>query len=199
MSIDEQDLHDELARVAEELQRTAELIHASDGWWAADDGVDAVHSIVRSSAHALRALAGWYERCSERIFDERLGAEQDATKAVAAADRALRAFAAELEAVADRHAGLVAEVDHLDHRDVYALTDAELGESGEAYAVREITGETAVQVSLGLYEREDVAWAEARTRARGGSVGSVYRVVAVTDGAPDRTVAQWPGDGGDEQ
>jgi len=40
-------------------------------------------------------------------------------------------------------------------------------------------GETAVQVSLGLYEREDVARAEARARAREGAVGSVYRVVAV--------------------
>lgn len=199
MSIDDQDLHDDLARVAEELHRTAELIHASDGWWAADDGVDAVHAIVRSSAHALRALAGWYERCSERIFDDRLGAEQDATKAVAAADRALRAFAAELEAVADRHAGLVAEVDHLDHRDLYALAEDELGESGDAYAVRETTGETAVQVALGLYEREDVARAEARARARDGSVGSVYRVVAVMYGAPDRTVAEWSGEGGDEQ
>ena len=128
MSIDDQDLHDDLARVAEQLHQTAELIHASDGWWAADDGVDAVHSIVRSSVHALRALAGWYDRCSERIFDERLRAEQDATKAVAAAERALRAFAAELEAVAERHAGLVAEVDHLDQRDVYALADDELGE-----------------------------------------------------------------------
>jgi len=149
VSIDDQDLHDDLARVAEELHRTAELIHASDGWWAADDGVDAVHSIVRSSAHALRAVTGWYDRCSERFFDERLGAEHDATKAIAAADRALRAPAAELEAVAERHAGLVVEVDHLDHRDVYVLADDELGESGGAYAVREIMGEPAVQVSLG--------------------------------------------------
>jgi len=58
-------------------------------------------------------------------------------------------------------------------------------------------GETAVQVSLGLYEREDVARAEARARAREGAVGSVYRVVAVTDGGPDRPVAQWPGEGGE--
>jgi len=199
VSIDDQDLHDDLARVADELHRTAELIQASDGWWAADDGVDAVHSIVRSSAHALRALAGWYDRCSERIFDDRLGAEQDATKAVAAAERALRAFAAELEAVAERHGGLVGEVDHLDHRDLYALADDELDEFGEAYAVREITGETAVPVSLGLYEREDVARAEARAGARDGSVGSVYRVVAVTDGVPDRPVAQWPGEGGKDE
>ena len=63
--------------------------------------------------------------------------------------------------------------------------------------MREVTRSTAVQVSLGLYEREDVARAEARARARDGSVGSVYRVVAVTDGAPDRPVAQWPGEGGD--
>ena len=60
-------------------------------------------------------------------------------------------------------------------------------------------GETAVQVSLDLYEREDVARAEARARARDGSVGSVYRVVAVMYGSPDRTVAEWPGEGDDEQ
>ena len=106
VSIEDHDLHDDLARVAEQLHQTAELIHASDGWWAADDGVDAVHSIVRSSAHASRALAGWYDRCSQRIFDECLGAEQDATKPVAAAERALRAFAAKLEALAERHGGL---------------------------------------------------------------------------------------------
>ena len=63
--------------------------------------------------------------------------------------------------------------------------------------MREITGETAVQVSLGLYEREDVARAEARARARDGSVGSVYRVVAVRYGAPDRPLAQWLGEAGD--
>lgn len=199
MSIDEQDLHDDLARVAQELHRAAELIHACDGWWAADDGVDAVHSIVRSSAHALRALAGWYDRCSEQIFDERLGAEQDATKAVAAADRALRAFAAELDAVADRHAWLVAEVDHLDHRDLYALVVDDFAEADDAYAVREVTRAPAAEVSLGLYDREDVARAEARARARAGSAGSMYRVVAVMYGWPDRTVAEWPGEGDEDQ
>jgi len=30
-------------------------------------------------------------------------------------------------------------------------------------------------------------------------MSSLYRVVAVTDGAPDRTLAQWPGEGGNEQ
>lgn len=157
MSIEDHDLHDDLERVAEGRHQTAELIHASDGWWAADDGVDAVHLIVRSSAHASRALAGWYDRCRQRIFDERLGAEEDATKAVTAAERALRAFAAELEALADRHGELVGEVDHLRHRDLISLAVDELGESGQAYAVREITGLTAVHVSLGLYERADVA------------------------------------------
>jgi len=72
---------------------------------------------------------------------------------------------------------------------VYALADDELGESVEAYALREITGQTAVQVSLGLYEREDVARAEARARARGGSVGTLYRIVAVMYATPDRPVA----------
>jgi len=189
VSIDDQDLHDDLARVAEELHRTAELIHASDGWWAADDGVDAVHSIVRSSAHALRALAGWYDRCSERIFDERLGAEQDATKAVAAAERALRAFAAELEAVAERHAGLVVEFDHLDHRDLYALADDELADLDEHYAVCEITRAPVAQLTLGVYNREDVARAEARARAQDGSIGGDYHVVAVMH------VGEWPGEG----
>jgi hypothetical protein len=195
----EPDFHDELARLAEELHATAEAIHAHEGWWAADDGVDAVHSIVCSSAHALRALAGWYGRCSERIFDDRVGAEQDATTAVAAAERALRAFAAELEAVAERHAGLVGEVDHLDHRDLYALTYDELADAGEAYAVREVTRAPAAELALGLYDREDVARAEARAQARAGSADSTYRVVAVMYGSPERTVAEWPGEGDDDQ
>jgi hypothetical protein len=195
----EPDFHDDLARLAEELHATAEAIHGHDGWWAADDGVDAVHSIVRSSAHALRALAGWYDRSSDRIFDDRVGAEQDATASVAAAERALRVFAAELEALADRHAGLVGEVDQLGHRDLYALTDDELADAGEAYAVREVTRAPAAELSLGLYDREDIARAEARARARAGSVSSMYRVVAVMYGSPDRTLAEWPGEGDDEQ
>jgi hypothetical protein len=195
----EPDLYDDLARLAEELHATAEAIHAHEGWWAADDGVDAVHSIVRSSAHALRALAAWYDRCSERIFDDRVGAEQDATATVAGAERALRAFAADLEAVAGRYAKLVAEVDHLDDRDLYKLTEDELAEAGEAYAVCEVIRAAAPPVRLAIYEREDVARGEARARARSGSVGSVYRVVAVMPGAPDRTVAQWPGEGYEQQ
>lgn len=190
----EPDFHDDLARLAEELQATAELIHTFDGWWAADDGVDAVDSIVRSAAHALRALAGWYDRSRERIFDDHLGAEHDATIAVAAAERELRTFAAELEALADRHARLVIEVDHLHHRDLYAIADDELAEHPEHYAVREISQAPGTQLTLGTYEHEDVARAEACASARLGFIDRVYRVIAVSP-AGESTVAQWPGQG----
>ena len=150
---------------------------------------------MRSAAHALRALARWYDRSAEQIFDDRLGAEQDPASAVAAAERELRAFAGELEALADRHAGLVKEVDHLHHRDLYAIAGDELAEHPEHYTVREISDVPMAQSTLGTsYHREDVACAEARARARHGYPDSIYRVIAVRPGAPDRTVGEWPGE-----
>jgi hypothetical protein len=186
--------NENLGRLADELWQVAERVHAHTGAWAAGAGVDDVHSIVTSAAHALRAIAGWYEHCREDIFDDRVGAEQDAGRVLEHAERSLRAFAAELVDVAERHNALVHDVDSLRHRDLYALTDSELGEHETYYAVLDVMPGDGRAIRFGAYTRYDVARYHARRYARASSPDDVYRVDAVTADGASRPLAQWSGE-----
>lgn len=161
----------------------------------AGEVADEVHSIAIAAAHALRALAGWYERNADQLFDEHCGAEQDAIQLARVAERQLRAFAEDLHSVADRHAPLIAELDHLSDRAAYELAFDELDDEDEYYAVVEVSYATASDQILRASVRLDVARYHAQRLARRGTPGNVYRVVPVINGEQEPHVAQWPGEG----
>lgn len=186
-------LDERAVRIAEELWGVGENIGGSEGRVDADDVADGVHSVVSAAAHALRALADWYAERSAEIFDDRQGAEQDATETALQQSAELRAFAAELQALAGRHAPLIATLDHLEPRGDHEVPPEELADEDEYYAVVEVDYAAVDEATINAYDRLDVARYFAQRRARVGTPGNVYRVVPVIDGEPGEHLAEWPG------
>jgi hypothetical protein len=163
------------------------------------DGCEAaacVHSIMTTGAQALRTLARWYASNGAGLFDQRHGAEQDATALVRASERGLRAFAKDIEAVTRRHAPLIGDLRELRHRAIYEVTlDDGDEDPDEYYAVVEVEYSSARERRHRRYERLDVARDYAQRLARRGTPGNDYRVIPVIAGQALPHIAQWPGEG----
>jgi hypothetical protein len=137
-----------------------------------------VYAITTGSARALRALAAWHSAHDAELFDREGGAEQDATAVIRASAKELRAFAAELEAAAQRHQDLIEQLRRLVHPDVYEVQADEVDDEDEYYAI--VVAEPAssgVELVHRRYTRVDVARAYARQLAHSGSYRHAYRVV----------------------